>query len=567
MKLEAACLSLLKILGEGATRNLMAACNESILKHGDSPRTLKLDRYERYWRGMQHDAKVAGWDGRKALTDPADVENAHRHGASFGFDYANTSWQARRPSVRKQLCPAIVSRFTGKMFGEGSCPSLQSLDAQGEADGQDWVDALVETSEFWSRCHDSRDSGGGMGSVVMGAQMLPVTKADPAGVQREVGATPLIQVVNAKFCTPTWKGDKKLRVLAAIDIRYRYTVQQELADGSIKDVEYWYWRFVDDQVDVVLTAPVDRQLGDEWRPLGAPIKHGLGFCPFVWIQNEAADSDDGIPDCDEQLDNFDALDALKSDAFKATHRNCAPTPCFFTNEALPSVQMGDETALKFEVGGSAQYMEYTGATATLADAQANALRDSICEDVHVVLEVKPSSSEKTATEVNARSQAMDERVGSMRRSYGPQIVRLFQMLIRASLKVDPTGKKILDRDGNPAFADKDPPKTVTVKLVWPPLVTRSATDVVAEANGIASLVLARLLSRKTGTTLVAPMFDITDIDAELEQIEEERAGDDEDDQEPPELGEDPEPPVPPVPPMKPQPGMNDGDPREDKPAD
>ena len=538
--LREAVLWVISQLAAGSPKSIEAYVNDLTLKHGEDARFWALDLAERYWRGLQHDKKVADWECRKILGTPAERDNAYEHPSlSMTPDMGNLPWQVRRPSIEKKLCGTIVSHKSGLVFGATRIPTLRSIGDDGLADGQAWVDTLLRVTAWWSRCYEARNLGGGIGSVALGPQIVelppgrdPLLDTDPQSAPKGK-PTPILQVQNTKFCRPKWKGDRALQVLEALEIRYRFT-RQVLenvprvgsfgVDQVVRPKEFWFWRWIDEQIDVTLEAPVDRALKDGWTVTGYT-GHGLGFCPWVWIQNEPnSESDDGKADCEGQWPNFDVYDALRTDAFRAIHKNCAPTiiakcpPGMFTK-----LETGIDVVMVIgnDPGTDAKYLEYTGMSAEAADKAASQLRDSILEDSRCVLEVNPKNVPRSATEVTAQTQAMFEHAEIHRTQYGPGILRAFQMMLRI-VKAKGVEQALVDRDGNEVFKGKEAPKTVTMVLDWPPFIQLSPKEKTEESLGVVSEVASGLLSHATGTKILAPIRGVTDVEAELKQIAKEK---------------------------------------------
>lgn len=495
-------------LGEASTRNLATCLDEMALHHGESERFLSMDRCEQFYRGIQHDAKCAGWDGRMVARSHSDRSNAHAHGMSEDPVYLKTPWYNRRPYVRKQLCPSVVHRFTSLLFGETRIPRIESLDDSGKADGQDWISHAIDACEWWSRWSEARDLGGAVGSVVAVLQILD--------------GEPLVEVVNAKLCTPQWKGDKSRRELAAIDIRYKHNVTKVVSvtqrDGSrrevLKDVVEWFWRVIDDQVDVVLSAPVETKGALDWT-VERWAAHGLGFCPAVWVQNtECTSDDDGLPDCDQQWDNFDALDALMSDAFKGTHYNADPTVVMKSDQDVSQIKTGSDGAILLEKGGDVSLLELQGTGGKAAQEQAAVVKDSILEDVRCVLD-EGEASGRSATELVKRTESMYERADDLRRQYGDAMRRAFMMLLRICRKL---GFARL-----PSLKKYTPPKTDEVVIVWPPYVQMTPADKEIVIRQFSMARTSGLVSRKTAVKALASLLGIEDVDEELALLAAEEA--------------------------------------------
>ena len=182
-----------RILAKGSVSLMLTHVDCCSILWGESERFQRLNRHESYFRGLQHADKRLAWDGYEHI-EGTEYTRACVDGLMGGGRVDDAPWGIRRPHIRKQLCPAIVSRFTGEQYGESKVAALQSVDDDGAPDGVDYVEELKNTTDWWPKWKNARDLGGGVGCVVAGVQI--------------VNFVPMMEVVNAKYCTPTWKGDK-----------------------------------------------------------------------------------------------------------------------------------------------------------------------------------------------------------------------------------------------------------------------------------------------------------------------------------------------------------------------
>lgn len=483
-----------KLGTQGVSATLDGFYDEALLGATENDRFWSMDRYEAYYLGLQHEQKCAAWDGRRVAQSNVDRSNAHQHGLGDSPEFLGTPWYYRRPYVRKQLAASIVDRYTGLLFGETRVPRI----AAAAPKDQPFVDALLKLTAWWDRWAGARSLGGATGSVAVGVQV--------------VDGTPLVDVVNAKHCTPHWKGDPSLSVLESIEIRFKRPTwdkvqQRDGITGRARTVWKqgweWYWRVVTEQADVVLTAP-EKSGGNgeglDWT-VDSAHAHGLGFCPFVWVRNSSdsdCTDDDGRSDVAEQLDNFDALDALLSDAFKGTHYNADPTLILKLAQQLNDVKTGSDSALNVGPDGDAKLLELSGTAAKAALDLYRGVRDSILEDTHCVLD-EGEASGRSATELVKRTEAMFERADVLRRRYGDAMERLFEMLLRIL--------RALNYAGLPeAFAKLARPGVDDVTVEWPPYVQMSATEKAAMAQSIGQSVAAGVLSKQTACEIIAPLY-------------------------------------------------------------
>lgn len=501
MTLKDAALWLTQQLG-GKARNIAQVLDEMSESEGSTPRVREMDLHERYYLGLQHDEKIADWDGRP-YHDREHIQVYQKAALIEKPIYRKTSFRLRRPFVRKQLAPAIVDRFTGLLYGQGRLPTIRPL----SGDGQEWIDALIKGSGWFKRWALARSYGGRMGSVAVGV-----------GLRND--GTPFVDVVSAKWCKPLWVNDNPAtETLRAIEIRYKRQVSKRVqvtdkygaSRSEIRMVDEWYLRIVDDQVDVVLTAPCDvREGGWEVRD---HVTHGLGFCPWVWVKNtESLDDADGSPDFAGQLDNLDALDALRSGAFAGTAYNAEPTAVLKTQRAVGELETGNNTGIVLDPGDDAFFLEHSGQLGEAAEKRADSLEASILQDTRCVLDEGTATGGRSATELVKRTEAMHERADEFRAQYGQAMEWAFEMLL-AICRL-----KNWKVNGITLPEDATPPSTNDVAVEWPPYVQMTPQEKLSEVQVYSTAALGKIISRRSAMEALATTLRIKDVDEEIRRL-------------------------------------------------
>ena len=482
---------------------------DEVRKMGESERSRDMDRYERYFCGLQHDSKEVNWDGRPYIR--ADARQGAMLVGPGGVLDNPPPWQYRRPFVRRGLCGAIVSRFTGLLFGEQRVPRIRTNGTK----GQKWIDAAIKEMDFYTRSSTARTMGGAIGSVVMLAKLIK--------------GRPIIEILNAKWCTPKWlNDDRDTRELDAIEVLYLRPVHrwEDVYDDRTRKTramwiegDEWYKRIITRYDDVAWVAPVIKDRPVVFAEV-ARADHNLGFVPAAWIKNtDVVGDDDGAPDCDQQWDNFDALDACYSDAFQGTHYNSDPTLIITSDRNLGSTQVGSQVGIQLNKGEDAKLLEMMGGGSASAAARASEIRESILEDVRCNLADKIEKAyDTTATHVLKREGSMLERADEFRRQYGDAMEHLFEAFIRMCRA------KGFDNLAEPlASLASEAPDIDDVFVEWPPYIQPTPSDEEMHVRKVAEArtSVPPLVSHKTAIRAVAHFLGIDDVDAEMKLIEEE----------------------------------------------
>jgi hypothetical protein len=485
----------------------------AVRTEGLSPRQQELDRRWAYYRTRQYDSCKVAWDGSRV------VGQVERDGISMagyvppGFYIANSETlpiQFRKPTSPYHLTKVVVDRFTSLLFGQKRHPKIT---VKGDADTEDYINAVVEEGRLWPQMMLARSIGGATGTSVVGFKVIE--------------GKPQFEVFDPRWCEPRFL-DRANLILESLD--YRYKFKQEIRDpesGDWVEVEFWYRRLIDVQRDVIFEPVlVDPRVQPEWKPATA-VSHSLGFCPVAWIQNEQnLEEVDGDPDCLGIYDKCDMIDRLLAQSDKGVIANCDPTVVIATDAQMGDVRKGSSNALKLPANSTATYMEMTGEGITQAREQVQMHKEDALEVVCCVIE-QSDGSQKTATEIERNYAAMLARADKFREQYGEMgVKRLINMVIVAAVTLNKprsvdgsitryTIKLPARDDGRERRLGRGP---FQATLTWPPYFEPSLDDAGKAVSAAGTAKQAGLIDQEHATKYVAPFFQIEDPGALSKQI-------------------------------------------------
>lgn len=521
--------------GSGQVRG----AKDRVARLGLTPRQLELNRLWAYYRCQQYDARTVDWNGRK-IPEALEQEQIGLQGfLPPGFTDvggATLPLQFRRPSSPYHLAHLVVSRFTSLLFSEKRHPSFTTV---GDPASQEWLGQWARSSRLWAQAIQLRNYGGaqGTGCATFGF----------------FDGRPKVEIHDPRWLFPKFV-DRQEHILSELEIRYQFPVEMLNPDtGNWEEVAHWYRRVIDQNRDTVWRAvPIGDGEEPNWadpRLIERQVEHGLGFFPGRWVQNlPVAEAIDGDPDCHGAYDTFDQIDALVSQANKALAYNGDPTPVFATDGQwqAETTRIGSGEAIKLPGGGSASYMEISGASIKAIMDQADALERRALQICQCVLERPDGAAVKTATEVDRVWSSMTAKADIMREQYGGKcLIPLADDVMRAARKLGeprdvqdgaggvkltvyvlrlpkiPTekdGKVIGWRDaklgdGNGAQAD----------LTWPRYTDPTLQDAQLAVQSASAAKLGGLVDAVAATHFVAEYFDIEDVTATLAKIKAEQA--------------------------------------------
>lgn len=445
-----------------------------------------LHRYETYYLGLQHEDKRYNWDGTTYVPEVEKRLMNQAGGVSTPATGGRLAWYLRRPYIREQLCPVIVDRFSDLLFSKRNRPAFSEY----KEEFAPFFNKLVIRTKFWSRMLWARDQAGAMGTVVVGVVLR--------------NGKPEIQVLNAKNCHPLFKGnDPNTGELDGLEVMFMYQAEVEEINPYTKKIEkknvsMLYRRMITAKYDIAAVAPVTDE-APVWK-ITAAYQNDLGFVPFVWIQNDGACNDAyGFADCDQELDNLDALDAIITQSFRGTLYNSDPTLVLeLANKDRPDhIQTGSSTALILDRTGNetAKILEMNGAGPKTGLEIEERIRKTILRDVRCVLPEELVNA-NTASEIQARVQAMIDRVDRMRENWEPYIIDLMGFVVRMLNTTYPEGGTVAS--GIPWLKGVTIPTEEDIfELVWPALSEIDENKIQAKVAAYASAIMAGIMSRET----------------------------------------------------------------------
>lgn len=483
-----------------------------------------------FFRGQQYEHRQFEWDGTAAMAMEMGVTIAPPLAIPPGFvdvkgQMNNVELRHRRPSAPYHIVRSIVERFTGLLFSQRRHPIIR---VPGDADTEDYLNALCEEGRLWSKMVTARNYGGAMGSTAVSFKL--------------VEGRPVFEVFDPRWCYPKFLSRTE-GTLRELEVRYVFPDYVEVYDKKTKKTEleerwFYFRRVMDTNSDLQWDrVPVTGQ-----EPLWDNIPHhtahhNLKVCPAVWIQNQEIQDDlDGDSDVHGCYQMVEAMDALISQANRGILANCDPTLVLTSDNDMSDIQKGTGNGIKLEKGGSASYLEIQGAGPRAAREMADDLEKKICRQARVVLD-QSSSVTKTATEIDRDYSAMLEKADVLREQYGERgVKRLLGIALRvcraaATPKVDPMSNRVSvgtvdlpprsktdPKTGLTSFEPRKLGQSSYVSLQWGPYFQPTLEDVNKAVQAAAAAKKETLVDEAAATQFVSAYFGIDDVPATLHKI-------------------------------------------------
>jgi hypothetical protein len=288
-----------------------------------------------------------------------------------------------------------------------------------------------------------------------------------------------------------------------------------------KQASYWFMRVWDTETETWFvpwpaTSSQPPEI-DEARST----RHGLGFVPIVWIRNlpggpDGTDGIDGACTFKPAIETSIEIDYQLSQAGRGLKYSSDPTLLIREPAGDASALVrGGGNALVVSENGDARLLEINGTAAAAVIDYIRTLRELALEGVHG----NRASADRLTTAQSGRALEMMNQgliflADNLRVSYGSAILQLFRMIIEAShlypltTHHQPIGP--LDRSAR-------------LRLVWPRYFAPDSQDRSLDAQTLATLTQASLLSPETALRSIADLYAVSDIAAERARIVQEQS--------------------------------------------
>lgn len=407
----------------------------------------------------------------------------------------------RAPSVRFNMCRTVVQDSVAMLFGEGRFPQVMG---DGPTDAQAWA-AFIKATKL-PKVMKRAALRGAVGSTAIRFRVL--------------NNRPFFDVLDTTYLTPIWRDDAPDTLDRVVE-RYKVKGSALVADGfnipsEALGLDHWWQRTWDGEAEWRHAPMLVQEWKDKNRPplpidRGRSVRHDLGVVPIVWIENLPGDDEpDGACTFAPAIDSQIELEYQLSQAGRGLKYSADPT-LLLKEPAVAedgTLQRGADTALVVSKDGDAKLLEISGGASAAVIEYCRALREYALESVrgHRAAADKISAAQ-SGRALELMYQPLVWLTDDLRTSYGESglldVLRMVQAVVR-------TGRvRLKDRDG----AALEVPKG-DVTLRWPAFFPATHEDKQSEATALATLIHDEVISKQTATRLVAPNYDIEDIEAE-----------------------------------------------------
>lgn len=410
----------------------------------------------------------------------------------------------RRPSVRYPLARIVVDDSISLVFSEAHFPTIDTDDA---ALRSTLADIAAETN--LNAIMQEAALRGSIGSVAI--------------LVRVLNSRVFLKVLESVYLTPTWNPQAPDTLLNVVE---KYKVPGAILANLGYDIadpqsQYWFMRSWDSTQETWFTPWPAHSAAAPEIDATRSTAHNLGFVPVVWIRNlpggpDGADGIDGACTFRPAIETSIEIDYQLSQAGRGLKYSSDPTllirePAGDARELI----RGGGNALVVTEKGDARLLEINGTAAAAVIDYVRTLREMALEGVHG----NRASADRLTTAQSGRALEMMNQgliflADNLRVSYGTAILQIARMILRAShiYRLTTHGEPIPKL--NPS---------ARLRLKWPRWYAPDAQDRTADAQTLATLTSAKLLSPETALRSIADVYGVQDIPTERARIETETA--------------------------------------------
>lgn len=406
----------------------------------------------------------------------------------------------RRPSIRYALPRIVTEDSIALLFSEGHFPTIDSPDRT--------TKDIIATIAKATRLNEVMIDAALRGSIGSVALLLRILQGRP-----------FITAMDTITLTPTWHPHAP-DTLASVTERHKLPGAALAAAGyTLPDlgVTYWFTRRWDETTE---TWFLPQPITDPAPPTPDPtrtVTHDLGFVPIIWVRNLPGpswtqDPADGACTFRAAIETSIEIDYQLSQAGRGLKYSSDPTLLIKEPAGMEGdLIRGAGNALIVSEHGDAKLLEIGGTAAGAVIDYVRTLREFALESVHGNrADASRLSAATSGRALELMNQGLIWLADNLRISYGEgALLSLARMLLRAGSRYQLT----VNGQTLPKL-NADAP----LSLIWPRWYPPSAEDRQHDAQTLATLTAAHLISTETALKALADTYDIEDIAAEQSRL-------------------------------------------------
>lgn len=413
----------------------------------------------------------------------------------------------RRPSARSNLCRVVVDDAVSLLFSEGHFPTILATDKGCAAALAD----LVKVRKLNALMIEAATKGS-VGSVAV--------------LLRVLNRKPFFFVMPTAFLTPAWAPDDPERLVAVTE-KYKVAAADLAAQGYTVDPTagaHWFQRQWTEDAETWFLPWLcsDPPEAGPTVDTARTVRHGLGFCPFVWIKNlPGGDEVDGDCTYEIAIDTVIEGDYLLSQSGRALKYASDPTlvlkDAAAGSGAAPQRTGGASRMMQMAPESDAKLLEINGTAATAVGEHIKTLRSLVLEQLHGNrTDADRLSAASSGRAMELMNQSLVWLADRMRITYADgALLALLRLVCRASAAITDGLQIGCDDDNLTTYQNLNP---AGLSLRWPAWYAPTHVDKQAVTTALTEAKAGGIMSRETAIAILAPVYDVPDVDKELSAV-------------------------------------------------
>ncbi len=436
-----------------------------------------LDTYDQYFEGCQYDGKQ-DWDAACKSEQYVPVRD-------------------RKPRINYNLTKLLANKITAKLCGVQTFPKVIVED---DPDDTEFFRTVIKAADLRRNLLEPIRR-----SIVAGSSFVRFFLVN-GQIEMEYALS--------KFCYPQFDA---LGELESIEIKYLFEDWDDLKSNGDPKVK-WYRMTMDKNSDVLFDEP-DYISGS--KPTFTEVSrndHKLGWVQGEWLPTAKNKFDADGPSIIADIMGFiDEMNYSMSQSSQAVQYNQDPQLAIagIDEEEVDGLIRSSQKAWNLGKNGEAKFIEAALDGVKQAGETRNENRNRILEVVRVAI-MDPETLAGAAKSGRAMEILMEplcELLDELRTIYEPRIRNLILKIALTCLVYNARGEQTMI-ETPPGYT----PSSADLTFQWPSIFPPTLDDIKNMVGAAQQAAMAQLISKDTLTRWLAPVFNIENVDEELEKI-------------------------------------------------
>ncbi len=440
-------------------------------------RDKKLEIYDAYYDSRQYDS-LTPWESALKAKVFVPVRD-------------------RKPRIIYNFGKMLCSRVAAKLVGQNVFPSFKVED---DPDTTDFIRAIVQISNISNR-------------IVEPVRRMLNSGSSLIRYYLEEGAVKTEHFAG-NVCYPEFLPNGEL---AFVMIRYTY-IDKADTDPSGRPKEKWYRMDLGPITETLYDNPVYQANAEPEFKVVQQVAHNLGFVQAEWFRTcIRKESPDGESLVSEILDFIDEFNYNLSQSSTAIAYNQDPQAIINGLDADEIDQLIKSSTKAWNLGkeGKAEFLESSLTGVTTAEEFRDHVRQNIQDVVRVVM-LNPDKivgNAQSAKAMEVLHGPLLELINELRPIVEESLERIIVKMAVTMLMLNAQGLQV-----PLSIPPNYKPLSFNLITTWPPVFPLTVLDLKDRVAWISAATAGNLLSRESGTRILAKDFGIEDVEEEIAKI-------------------------------------------------